>query len=70
MNKYITPTIDIINIINTHIIMGSVSSVSSVGSVSSVSSVNWGYCSRWCGMWHVCLDREIGKRCEDYKCKS
>jgi len=61
MNKYITPTIDIIKIINTHIIMGS---------VSSVSSVNWGYCSRWCGMWHVCLDREIGKRCEDYKCKS
>ena len=61
MNKYITPTIDIINIINTHIIMGS---------VSSVSSVNWGYCSRWCGMWHVCLDREIGKRCEDYKYKS
>jgi len=55
MNKYITPTIDIIKIINTHIIMG---------------SVNWGYCSRCCGMWHICRDRETGKRCEDYKYKS
>lgn len=54
MSKYITPSINIIEISIPQVIMGS----------------NYEHiCHDYCEKWHICRDREYGKRCIDFKSK-